>query len=93
MATNFSTTNISAIELGGKKYNIKSIPFHGTAEEWNAHSDYIPKEGEFIIFDLADGKRIKIGDGVTTVIDLPFADTVDDVITNEQIDTLFESEE
>ena len=90
MATNFTSDNISAIEIQGKKYNIKSISFHGTEAEWNA-SSYIPKAGEIIIYD-ADANnpvRHKIGDGTTNVNALPFATGTavlytSQTLTNEQ---------
>ena len=90
MATNFTSDNISAIEIQGKKYNIKSISFHGTEAEWNA-SSYIPKAGEIIIYD-ADANnpvRYKIGDGTTNIDALPFATGTavlytSQALTNEQ---------
>lgn len=75
MATNYSNNNISAIKLQNKEYKIKSIPFHGTHDEWLINSSYIPKQGEIIIYDIDSNynyERIKIGDGVTSVTDLPF---------------------
>ena len=75
MATNYSNNNISAIKLQNKEYKIKSIPFHGTHDEWLINSSYIPKQGEIIIYDIDSNynyERIKIGDGVTPVTDLPF---------------------
>lgn len=75
MATNYSNNNISAIKLQGKEYNIKSTPFHGTEEEWLINNSYIPKQGEIVIYDIDsnyDYERIKVGDGVTVVANLPF---------------------
>ena len=43
---------------------------------WNTHSSFIPLEGEFIIYEVDSTHtqpRIKIGDGVTSVTNLPFA--------------------
>ena len=74
MAINLVNDNISTIEIQNKKYNIKSVPFHGTEAEWK-NNNYIPKDGEIIIYDIDenyDYKRIKIGDGTTVVNDLPF---------------------
>ena len=76
MAINLVNDNISTIEIKGKKYNIKAIPFHGTAAEWESN-DYIPKDGEIVIYDIDENyayKRIKIGDGENTVAVLPFLD-------------------
>ena len=47
---------------------------HATEEAWDA-SDFIPKQGEFIIYDIDDiynYERLKIGDGVNYAYDLPF---------------------
>jgi hypothetical protein len=76
MAINLVNDNISTIEIQGKKYNIKAIPFHGTAAEWE-NSNYIPKDGEIIIYDVDENynyKRIKVGNGSDIVSVLPFLD-------------------
>lgn len=76
MAINLVNDNISTIEIQGKKYNIKAIPFHGTAAEWE-NNNYIPKDGEIIIYDIDENynyKRIKIGNGTDIVSVLPFLD-------------------
>ena len=48
-----------------------------TEVNWNKAVNFIPKKGEVIIYS-ADGthpfSRIKVGDGLTTVINLPFID-------------------
>lgn len=77
MATNFSNSNISSIQLSGKKYNLKSIPFHATEDEWKsgALASYIPKQGEIVVYDIDSqnpAERIKVGDGLTEVGRLPF---------------------
>jgi hypothetical protein len=33
---NFSNDNISSILINNTKYNVKSIPFHATEQEWNS---------------------------------------------------------
>lgn len=74
MAINLVNDNISTIEIKGKKYNIKAIPFHGTAAEWE-NNNYIPKDGEIIIYDADEDygyKRVKIGNGIDAVSALPF---------------------
>lgn len=88
MATNFTTSNISSINLKGIAYNLKSIPFHGTEAEWTTNSSYIPKAGEIVIYDIDSANaeiRIKIGDGATTVGALPFAV---EPISDEEIDEI-----
>lgn len=50
---------------------------HDIEANWLKATNFIPKEGEIIIYD-ADAThtytRIKIGDGVQNVNDLPFVD-------------------
>jgi hypothetical protein len=48
---------------------------HKTEAGWNKLSGFVPAEGEFIIFDpdvRYKYARLKIGDGVTKLADLPF---------------------
>jgi len=41
-----------------------------TTANWTAATTFIPLKGEVIVYN--DVKRMKIGDGVTTVTNLPF---------------------
>lgn len=55
-----------------------------TENNWNKALSFIPLMGEVIIYSPDDShpfSRIKVGDGVTTVINLPFIDatTIDGV--------------
>ena len=43
-------------------------------EDWAKAVNFIPKNGELIIYDCSDGIKLKIGDGITHVNDLPFSD-------------------
>ena len=49
---------------------------NGTEAEWNLATNFIPLKGEVIIYNT-DGEniypRMKIGDGETPIIQLPFA--------------------
>ena len=48
---------------------------HKTEAEWNNLHNFVPIEGEFIIFDPDNRHsyaRLKIGDGITKLKDLPF---------------------
>lgn len=52
---------------------------HDTEANWNKAVNFIPLEGELIIYDADnnyDYPRMKVGDGKTTVSALPFADTI-----------------
>lgn len=77
MATNFTNSNISTIQLQGENYKLKSVPFHASENEWSSGEmkNYIPKQGEFVVYDVDANysyQRFKIGDGVSTVENLPF---------------------
>ena len=60
-----------------KQVNGRIVHKHDTAENWSKATNFIPKIGELIIYD-ADSTftypRVKIGDGVKTVNQLPFID-------------------
>lgn len=57
-----------------------------TSSNWSTRTDYVPKEGEIIIYtdrnevDELDYPGVKIGDGMAYVVDLPF---VGDEIAND----------
>lgn len=55
---------------------------HDTAENWAKAINFIPLKGELILYDgiIEDGNyielpKLKIGDGITKIIDLPFIET------------------
>ena len=59
---------------------------HDVEENWNKAENFIPKEGEIIIYDKDDNHstiRIKVGDGITVVKSLPFI--TDDYYTVTEI--------
>ena len=60
-----------------------------TEAHWNLATRFIPLEGEIIIY-TADGShpfsRLKVGDGITTVTNLPFIDA--NTINGKSIDDL-----
>jgi hypothetical protein len=56
---------------------------HDIAANWAKAKNFIPLPGELIIYDgiVEDGKylevpKLKIGDGKTKLIDLPFIDSI-----------------
>lgn len=70
--------------------NIKSriIHKHETEANWLLATNFIPKQAEVIVYDIDDNydyERIKIGDGVQNVNDLPF---VNDYISITEIDEI-----
>ena len=70
-----------------KKFDARIQLKHDIKENWDKAVNFIPKAGEIIIYeaDTTNPQRIKIGDGVTTVINLPY---YDDFITPEEIDII-----
>ena len=64
--------------------NLRIINKHDTEENWLKATGFTPKQGELIVYDIDDNynyERIKIGDGVQNVNDLPFVD--DNAIIHE----------
>lgn len=58
-----------------KNINSRIQHKHDTEANWNKAINFIPKAGELIIYDPDENyvySRIKIGDGVTIVTNLPF---------------------
>lgn len=58
-----------------KEFASRIIHKHDIETNWNKATNFIPKQGEIIVYDiddLHDYERIKIGDGVTVVTELPF---------------------
>lgn len=61
---------------------------HDTEENWNKAVNFIPFDGEQILYDPDANHpytRIKFGDGITTVVNLPF---YDEEITPVQVDAI-----
>lgn len=58
-----------------------------TTENWNKAKNFIPKPGEVIVYDDPGcPKKWKMGNGINTIIELPFIDLNDYFIEDE--DTL-----
>lgn len=82
---------INGVELFGDKtayelglaYKIK----YDTSEGWANNLEYIPKEGELIIY--TDLPAIKVGDGLAYAVDLPFVnDDIRDMLFDHIRDTV-----
>ena len=61
--------------MGRVEINTKIINKHDTEANWNSRPSFIPDKSEIIVYDKDDNynyPRVKIGDGVTTVVALPF---------------------
>ena len=73
-------------EQNVKKVKTRIVHKHDIAENWERAVNFVPKQGELIIYDdryidsdnnvhiVASAVRYKIGDGVTHVNDLHFTD-------------------
>ena len=51
------------------------IHTHDTEANWNNVPHLVPKRGQVIVYDVDHAytyERFKIGDGLTSVVDLPF---------------------
>lgn len=58
-----------------KQLKTRLIQKHDTEANWNKATNFIPKDGELIIYDIDatnTHKRLKIGDGSTSIVNLPF---------------------
>ena len=55
--------------------NTRVLLKNDTEQNWSTQTNFIPKKGELIIYNPDTNNsalRIKVGDGVTTITDLPF---------------------
>ena len=71
------------------KVNARVQIKHDIEENWNKAVNFIPFESEMIVYDPDETHteyRIKFGDGINVVTNLPFSDPE---ITPEQIDELW----
>ena len=61
--------------MANKELQSRIIHKHDVAENWSKAENFIPKQGELIVYDTDSNytyERFKIGDGVTLVNNLPF---------------------
>ena len=61
--------------MAEKNIKTRIIHKHDTEENWNKATNFIPKQGEIIVYDIDSShsyERIKIGDGTTNVNSLPY---------------------
>lgn len=59
-----------------KEYKARVVNKHDTEANWNKAVNFIPKQGEIIVYDIDEAygyERFKIGDGTTIVSALPFS--------------------
>lgn len=72
--------------MANQEFYSRIIHKHDTEENWIKAVNFIPKQGEIIIYDKDDNynyERMKIGDGTSKVNDLPFnMDQISDTIAD-----------
>lgn len=56
--------------MADKNLKARIVNKNGTSAEWEKATSFVPKKGELILY--TDLNKIKIGDGITKVNDLPF---------------------
>ena len=83
--------------MANTNINARVIHKHGTQVNWEKITDFIPMKGEIVIYDTDETyayERIKIGDGVTEVNQLPFnIDTITDTEIDEVCGATIQSAE
>lgn len=60
--------------MANKTFQGRIVQKHDTKTNWDKAINFIPLKGEIIIYD--DLNKIKIGDGTTTVVKLPYSTTI-----------------
>ena len=61
--------------MSEKRFNGRIVNKHDIEANWLKATNFIPMQGEAIVYDVDENhnhERIKIGDGITNVNDLPF---------------------
>ena len=80
--------------MAEKTLNSRIVHKHDIEENWLKAINFVPKQGEIIIYDIDDVyayERMKIGDGITVVSSLPFTmsvisyDTIDNICNGTSI--------
>lgn len=75
--------------MAEKNINARIIQKHDTEANWNAATNFIPKQGEIIVYEVDanhDTPRFKVGNGTANVKSLPFADK--NYLTSANISTM-----
>lgn len=65
--------------MAEKNIKTRIIHKHDTEENWNKATNFIPKQGEIIVYDIDSShsyERIKVGDGTTNVNSLPYVNGI-----------------
>jgi hypothetical protein len=79
--------------MAERELSSRIIHKHDSAENWAKATNFIPKQGELIVYDRDSNysyERFKIGDGITGVNTLPFSSVPENVITQEVLEQQLE---
>ena len=79
--------------MNEKMFNTRIIHKHDIEANWAKALNFIPKQGELIVYDIDENynyERVKIGDGVTTVSNLPFIIS-EEIATKDYVESLFQT--
>ena len=74
--------------MAEKVLNTRIIHKHDTEENWRKAQNFIPKQGELIVYDIDathDYERIKMGDGKTLVNNLPFISSGNGILVDDTL--------
>lgn len=77
--------------MGEKRVFGRMIQKHDTEENWLKAVNFKPEKGEFIVYDIDenfDYERVKVGDGVHFVKELPFISAGDEQLAEALEDAL-----
>ena len=61
--------------MADKVLHARTVQIHDVEANWNRAVSFVPRRGEIVIYDVDkthNVERFKIGDGTTTVVNLPF---------------------
>lgn len=79
--------------MSEKTIKSRIVHKHDLESNWLLAVNFIPKQGELIIYDIDDThahERIKIGDGVSNVTALPFYADQSLTIDCDELNTMLE---
>lgn len=73
--------------MNEKMFNTRIVHKHDIESNWNKAVNFIPKNGEIIVYDADENysyPRIKVGDGVKNINSLSFiTDALEEYVMNE----------
>ena len=80
-------------KMAEKNIDTRIVHKHDLEVNWNKAVNFIPKQGELIVYDVDDSyvyERLKIGDGKTVVGQLPFVETASSDVDSTMLNLMLE---